>query len=157
MARKILNITNIQTILTYTPQMKGRWESNINVWFPFMYSQKWNCYFQNSIIMFCLSVPTLIYLWEIYIFPGLVCLFCCRKVCGPTWEDINSSQTHECGNCDWGCAIPRKGIHKSDFRCSVLVQYIVFTRSYIITQMEAHDLSKNCTSIFKNNMIHNEL
>ncbi len=24
-------------------QMKGRWESNINVWFRFMYSQKWNC------------------------------------------------------------------------------------------------------------------
>ncbi len=23
--------------------MKGRWESNVNVWFPFMYSQKWNC------------------------------------------------------------------------------------------------------------------
>jgi hypothetical protein len=23
-------------------QMKGRWESNINVWFPFMYSQKYN-------------------------------------------------------------------------------------------------------------------
>ncbi len=21
---------------------EGRWESNINVWFPFMYSQKWN-------------------------------------------------------------------------------------------------------------------
>jgi hypothetical protein len=30
--------------LTVEPalQMKGRWESNINVWFPFMYSQKWN-------------------------------------------------------------------------------------------------------------------
>jgi hypothetical protein len=26
----------------YTLQMKGRWVSNINVWFPFMYSQKWN-------------------------------------------------------------------------------------------------------------------
>ncbi len=26
-----------------TLQMKGRWESNINVWFRFMYSQKWNC------------------------------------------------------------------------------------------------------------------
>ena len=25
-----------------TLQMKGRWESNINVWFPFMYSQKYN-------------------------------------------------------------------------------------------------------------------
>ncbi len=24
-------------------QMKGQWESNINVWFPFKYSQKWNC------------------------------------------------------------------------------------------------------------------
>jgi hypothetical protein len=24
-------------------QMKGRWESNINVWFRFMYSQKWTC------------------------------------------------------------------------------------------------------------------
>ncbi len=23
--------------------MKGRWESNINAWFPFMYSQRWNC------------------------------------------------------------------------------------------------------------------
>ncbi len=23
--------------------MKGRWESNINVWFQFMYSQQWNC------------------------------------------------------------------------------------------------------------------
>jgi hypothetical protein len=27
----------------YTLQMKDRWESNINVWFRFMYSQKWNC------------------------------------------------------------------------------------------------------------------
>jgi hypothetical protein len=26
-----------------TLQMKGRCESYINVWFPFMYSQKWNC------------------------------------------------------------------------------------------------------------------
>ncbi len=66
-----------------TLQMKGRWESNINVWFLFMNSHKWNCYFQNRILMFCLPVPTLICLWEIYIFPGLVCLFCCREICGP--------------------------------------------------------------------------
>ncbi len=69
--------------LTAVLQMKSQWESNINVWFPFMYSQKWNCYFQNRIIMFCLSVPSLIYMWEIYIFPGSVCLFCCREICGP--------------------------------------------------------------------------
>jgi hypothetical protein len=32
--------------------------------------------------MFCLPVPTLIYLRVIYIFLGSVCLFCCRKICG---------------------------------------------------------------------------
>jgi hypothetical protein len=64
-------------------QMKGRWESNINVWLSFMYFQQWNWYFQNRIIMFSFPVPTLIYLWEIYIFPGSVCLFCCREICGP--------------------------------------------------------------------------
>jgi hypothetical protein len=63
-------------------QMKGCWESNINVWFPLMCSQKWNWYFQNRIIMFHLPVPTLIYMWEIYIFLGLVWLFCCREICG---------------------------------------------------------------------------
>ncbi len=48
-------------------QMKGLWENpNINVWFPFMYSQIY--YFQNTIIVFCLPVPTLIYLvWDLYI------------------------------------------------------------------------------------------
>ncbi len=70
-----------------------------------------NRYFQNRIIMFCLPVPTLIYLWEIYIFPG--------KYVDLSWEYINHSQTHECGNWDWGHAIPRKGIHKWDFPCSV--------------------------------------
>jgi len=33
-----------------------------------------------------------------------------------SWEYINCSQTHECGNWDWGGAVPRKGIHKWDFR-----------------------------------------
>ncbi len=28
------------------------------------------------------SYCTLVYLWEIYIFPGSVCLFCCREICG---------------------------------------------------------------------------
>ncbi len=40
--------------------------------------------------MFCL--------WEIYLFPGWVCLFCCRKNVDRSWEYINHSQTHECGN-----------------------------------------------------------
>ncbi len=41
-----------------------------------------------------------------------------RKYVDPSWEYINRSQTHECGNWYWGRAIPRKGIHKWDFRCS---------------------------------------
>ncbi len=40
-------------------------------------------YFQNRNIMFCLPIPTLIYLWEIFIFPVSVCLFCCSQICGP--------------------------------------------------------------------------
>ncbi len=38
--------------------------------------------FPKPLVMFCLSVPTLTYLWEIYIFPGSVCLFFCWEICG---------------------------------------------------------------------------
>jgi hypothetical protein len=40
-----------------------------------------------------------------------------------SWEYINSSQTHECGNWDWGRAIPRKGIHEWDFCCIALIHW----------------------------------
>ncbi len=73
--------------IQYALQMKGRWVSNINVWFPFMYSQKWNCaasLFYNRIIM---SVSQFLHSYILYvrdfIFPGLVCLFCCSQICGP--------------------------------------------------------------------------
>jgi hypothetical protein len=39
-----------------------------------------------------------------------------------SWEYINRSQTHECGNWDWGRAIPRKGIHKWDFLLQCMLQ-----------------------------------
>ncbi len=42
------------------------------------------------------------------------------KYVDQSWEYINCSQIHECGNWDWGRTIPRKGIHKWDFPCSVL-------------------------------------
>ncbi len=43
--RNILDTKNFEKLPSdlYTLQMKGRWESDINVWFPFMYSRKWNC------------------------------------------------------------------------------------------------------------------
>ncbi len=37
------------------------------------------------------SSYTEIYMWEIYIFPGSVCLFCCRKYVDWSWEYINRS------------------------------------------------------------------
>ncbi len=48
------------------------------------------------------SVPIFAFmcLWAIYIFPGSVCLLCWRKYVDPSWDYINRSQTHECGN--WG-------------------------------------------------------
>ncbi len=36
-----------------------------------------------------------------------------------SWEYINHSQTHECGNWDWVGTTPFLGIHKWDYRCSV--------------------------------------
>ncbi len=50
-----------------------------------------------------------------FIFPGSVCLFCCSHI----ERLILGSQTHDCGNWDWGRTIPRKSIHNWDFLCSV--------------------------------------
>jgi hypothetical protein len=83
--------------------------------------EKWNCYFQNRIIMFCLLVPTLtVYTCERFIyFQDRSAYSAAGKSVDWSWEYINCSQTHECGNWDWGRAIPRKRINKWDFRCSV--------------------------------------
>jgi hypothetical protein len=82
-----------------TLQMKGRWESNINVWFSFMNSQKWNCAAslflkQNYNVQ---SLHSDICERFIY-FPGSVSLFCCSKYVDWSWVYNNRSQTHECGN-----------------------------------------------------------
>ena len=95
---------------------EGRWESNINVWFSFMYFQKWN------------SAPSLFPKHNYNVLPpnsythisvrDLHILLQLNMWTDPVILYINRSQTHECGNWDWGRAIPRKGIHKWDFLCS---------------------------------------
>ena len=48
---------------------------------------------ENRIIKFCLPISTLMYLWAIYLFPGLVSLFCCSLIGRPILG-INRSITH---------------------------------------------------------------
>ncbi len=103
-----------------TLHMKGQWESNINIWCIPRNETVQPRYFQNRIIMLCLPVSPLIYLWEIYVFPGSVCLLCCSQYVERSWEYINRTQTHECRNWDWGRGIPFLGIHKFDFPYSVV-------------------------------------
>ncbi len=69
--------------------------------------------------MFCLPVPTLIYLWEIIYFQDRSAYSAAGKYVDWSWEYTHRSQTNEWGNWDWGRGIPRKGIHKWDFPCSV--------------------------------------
>jgi hypothetical protein len=64
-----------------------------------------------------------VFVSDFYIFPWSINLFCCRKYVDGSWEYINRSQTHECGNRDWGRAIPRKVIHKWDFRRSAPIPH----------------------------------
>ncbi len=93
-------------------------------------------YFQNRIIMFCLTIPTLIYLWEIYLFPGSVCLFCCSKICGQKILGIYRVQclhTHECWNLDWAAQFPEKEYTNGIF--IVVHQQVMYTVVYFIYRL----------------------
>ncbi len=115
----------------HTLQMKGRWEFIINVWFKFMYSQNETSrprYFQNRIMMLCLPISTSMYLWVIYIFPGLGCLLCCSQI-GRLILGIYKSLTDTwmCRNGEQGQAVSILWIHKSDFRYSAINAFSMYS------------------------------
>ncbi len=126
-------------IVIRTLQMKGRWESYINVWVPFMYSQKWNCYFQNRIILFCLPVHTLVYLWEIYMW----------KYVDQSWEYIKRSQTHvEIGT--EAAQFPEKD-YKNGISLAVYLSFFIAVRNTFPINMFLYSYVSKC--LFTNNTL----
>ncbi len=105
-------------------QMKGRWESNTNVWFPFMYSQKWNC----AASLFPVFQFLHSYTCERYsIYFSRICLSILLQPISGTILWIYKLLTDpECMNWDWGYAIPFSGIHKLDFWYSVVQTVLLF-------------------------------
>ncbi len=96
----------------------AQWESKINVWFRFMYSQKWNCaasLFPKQNYNVCLPISTFMYLWAIYIFPGSVCLYLLQPNRPTDPGNMKCSQIHKCRNWEWGCAVSFMGINKIGF------------------------------------------
>ncbi len=96
------------TLVRDALQMKSQFESNIM-------SGSHSCVlrnvtvqppsFQNRIILFCLPIPILTYLREIYCIyfqDRSVYIFCCSQICGLILGIYKSSQPYECGNWDWG-------------------------------------------------------
>ncbi len=61
-----------------------------------------------------------LYMWAIFIVYSQSAYSATGKYVDGSWEYINRSQKHGCGNWDWGRAIPFLGIHKWDFRCSAI-------------------------------------
>jgi hypothetical protein len=90
------------------------------------------------------SYTHILYLWERLIyFQDRSANSSAGKHVDQSWEYINRSWTHECGNWDWGRAVPRKGIHKWDFPCSVVLSKAVFIFSDTLHKVQFFLLEKS--------------
>ena len=104
-----------------TLQMKGRWESKINVWFPFTCSKQWNC---TALLSPTQNYNVLSPNFRIHV--SLIDSYIPR-ICQSIWlgslilgiYTVNCLQIHECRNWGRGSAVHFLGINKPDFRYSV--------------------------------------
>ncbi len=103
-----------------TLQMKGRRESNINVWFRFMYSQKWNClaslFPKQNYNVLSSNFHIHVSLSDLYIHRiGPPILLQPNRQTNP--ENIWIAHRYmSVGYWERGCAVSSLRIHKSDFR-----------------------------------------
>ena len=94
---------------------------NINVWFLFIYSQKWNCaallFPKQNYNVLSPSSYTHISVRDLYISRiGVPILLQENMWTAISWEYTNPHRHMNVENCR---ALSRKGIHKWDFHCSV--------------------------------------
>ena len=95
-------------------------------------------------------ISTFMCLWAIYIFPGSVYIFPPAEQADPSWEYIIRSQTHECGNWDWGPDIPFLGIFVSNFWHFV---FAVYTKNKIMFYLDHAVEAKFLAPVFINSVV----
>ncbi len=100
-------------LLTTALQMKGgRWESNINVWFPFMYSQKWNCaaslFPKQNYNVLSLNSYTHTSVRDLYISRIGLPILGCSQIYGPILGLYKSLTDTWCGNWTEASQFPEK-------------------------------------------------
>ncbi len=73
-------------------------------------------------------------LLAIYIFPGSVCLFCSRKICGPILGIYKSLTYTWMWKYDWGRAIPFLGLHNGILlQCKAWARHVLLSRPWVAT------------------------
>jgi hypothetical protein len=77
-----------------------------------------NKYFQKRNCTATVTISTFMCLWLIYIFQRLICLFCCRKICGLILGIYNTRTDTWMWKLGLRPRNSQKGIHKWDFCCS---------------------------------------
>ncbi len=112
-------------------QMKGRWESKVNVWFRFMYSLKWNCaaslFPKRNYNVLSPNFHIPVSMSDLHQYSqDQSAYFAAAKLADWSWEYINRTQIHECRNWEQGPAVSFLGIHESDFRYSVCLMFAAF-------------------------------
>ncbi len=144
-------------------QIKGGWESNIIVWFRFMYSQKWNC-----VASLCRKQNYKVLSPNFHIHVSVSDLYIPR-IDQHIWlrpnRQTNSGNIEiahrysECRNWERGLAVSFPGIHRSDFRSSVLWEcsYNVWvSKPILLVYLHALECYTSCPGFDPNILGHSE-